>query len=98
MTFIEILNNSTNIQALIVFLISMAPIGELRFSIPYGILATDLSITAVVLLSIIGNVLVGAIIIYILPLILSFILKIKIFRQTYFYISKRTYSRSKIIQ
>ena len=98
MTFIEILNNSTSIQTLVVFLISMAPIGELRFSIPYGILATDLNTTTVVLLSITGNVLVGAIIIYILPLLLSFILKIKIFRQTYFYISKRTYSRSKIIQ
>lgn len=93
MTLIEIF-----IQGLIVFLISMAPIGELRFSIPYGIIYTDLSTLAVVLISVIGNILVGAIIIYILPLILSFILKIKIIRQTYFYISKRTYSRSRIIQ
>jgi len=76
----------------------MAPIGELRFSIPYGLLATELSTASVVFVSILGNILVGVIIIYILPLILSYILKFKLLRDSYSYISKKTYSKSKIIQ
>ena len=98
MNFIEILNSLTNIQALTVFLISMAPVGECRISIIYGMGLTDLSISAILILSIIGNVLAGVLIIYILPLILPFIFKIKFIKKAYLYISNRTFSKSDIIQ
>ena len=65
MKIIELLNNITNSQSIIVFLISMAPIGELRFSIPYGLIMTDLNWFTVYWLSVAGNILVGIIIIYI---------------------------------
>ena len=98
MKIIELLNNITNSQSIIVFLISMAPIGELRFSIPYGLIMTDLNWFTVYWLSVVGNILVGIIIIYILPYIIGFITRFKYINIAYSYILKRTYKNSVIIQ
>jgi len=98
MKIIELLNNITDSQSIIVFLISMAPIGELRFSIPYGLIMTDLNWFTVYWLSVVGNILVGIIIIYILPYIISFITRFKFINIAYSFILKRTYKNSAIIQ
>ena len=54
-------------ESLKIFILSMLPITELRFSIPYGILMTDLSVFSILLYSIIGNILIGISIIYFIP-------------------------------
>ena len=96
--FIRILNNFTEFQALKIFFISMAPITELRLSIPYGILNTEIDWYIVVILSIIGNIFVGCIVLYLLPHIIIVITKINIFNKIYDFIIKRTKNRSKIIE
>ena len=85
-------------DALIIILIAAAPIGELRLSIPYGLLLTKLPIFTVVLLSIAGNILSGIFIIYLFPKMISILSKIHFVDVIYKKIIKRTYSRSKIIQ
>ena len=86
------------IQIISVFLIAMAPIGELRFSIPYGMHGTNLDLMTVIVLSIIGNILSGIIIIYVLPYIIPSITKVNFIDRLYKTIIKRTYSNSKIIE
>ena len=98
MELIEILNNITNIQLLIIFIISAAPIGELRFSIPYGLLLTDLSWSSVIIVSIIGNISSGIAILYILPYFVKIITKNSLINRYYTHITRRTYTRSYIIQ
>ena len=60
MSFIDtILEN----ESLKIFILSMLPITELRFSIPYGILFYKLPMQSVIFLSIIGNIIIGIIVI-----------------------------------
>ena len=51
--------NSEHIQ---IFIISMLPVTELRFSIPYGILIKSMKVSDVFLLSMFGNIIIGIII------------------------------------
>ena len=80
-----------------IFILSMAPITELRFSIPYGILIKDMNPTEVVLLSIIGNILIGLIIVYIIGPIMKFLQNFSIFNNIINYIFKRTLKKGKIV-
>ena len=98
METINFLNTITNLEIIIIFLIAAAPIGELRLSIPYGLLLTDIPIFNVVFTSIAGNIFSGIFIIHFLPFFLKFFRKIKLINSTYQYVTKRTYSRSYIIQ
>ena len=63
---INFLQDSFNSHEMIVFLLAMAPIGELRFSIPYGIIFGNLSWPLTFLLSYIGNLVISIILILIL--------------------------------
>ena len=62
----------TNLEKIIsneyirIFIISMLPITELRFSIPYGIIFLNLDWKYTMISSIIGNISVGIIVLYLI--------------------------------
>ena len=80
------------------FIISMAPITELRFSIPYGILIKNLNIYNVVFVSVLGNIIIGILIIYIIAPIMETLRKINYLNKIINFIFKRTLNKSKIIE
>ena len=55
MNFLDLILNNEHLKVLI---LSMLPITELRGSIPWGIKFYSLSVTEIVILSIIGNILI----------------------------------------
>ena len=57
------------------FLLAMTPIGEVRVSVPIGILTYKLPIEEVILLSLAGNILAGAIVMLILLPVINFLIK-----------------------
>tara|TARA_B110000438_G_C15738700_1_gene617487 strand:+ start:902 stop:1321 length:420 start_codon:yes stop_codon:yes gene_type:complete len=75
----------------------MLPIAELRLSIPYGIFSTDLPIYEIVLLSIMGNILIGVMIIYLIGPIMDFLKHNKFLKRFISYIFNKTRNRGKII-
>tara|TARA_B100001094_G_scaffold297876_1_gene321332 strand:- start:1033 stop:1530 length:498 start_codon:yes stop_codon:yes gene_type:complete len=98
MSLLLFLQNMFDLDALIIFLIAAAPIGELRVAIPYGILLTQVPFLNVLILSVVGNIFSGIFIIYFFPKIIIFLSKINFIDKLYKKIIKRTYSRSVIIQ
>tara|TARA_Y100000996_G_scaffold168964_1_gene131358 strand:- start:3237 stop:3737 length:501 start_codon:yes stop_codon:yes gene_type:complete len=64
-----------------VFILSMLPIAELRFSIPYGYFILEMPIFKTAILSIIGNILIGYLIIIAIGPIMSNIRKIYLFKK-----------------
>ena len=80
------------------FIISMAPITELRFSIPYGILIKNLNIYNVVFVSVLGNIIIGILIIYIIAPTMEAVRKINYFDKIINFIFKRTLNKSKVIE
>ena len=76
----------------------MLPITELRFSIPYFILIEKLSWFKVYVLSIVGNILIGILIITIIGPIMNFFKKNYYLRKIITYIINRTRKKSKIIE
>tara|TARA_Y100000994_G_scaffold212820_1_gene187827 strand:+ start:180 stop:680 length:501 start_codon:yes stop_codon:yes gene_type:complete len=64
-----------------VFILSMLPITELRFSIPYGYFILEMPIFKTAILSIIGNILIGYFIIIAIGPIMSNIRKIYLFKK-----------------
>jgi len=80
-----------------IFFLSLTPIGELRASIPYGLLFTNLDPMLVVFISIIGNVFIGILILYILPNIVDHIRKLYYLNVLLNMIFKRTLKRGRII-
>ena len=81
-----------------IFIISMAPITELRFSIPYGILIKNLNIYNVVFVSVLGNIIIGILIICIIAPIMEALRKINYLNKIINFIFKRTLNKSKIIE
>ena len=81
-----------------IFIISMAPVTELRFSIPYGILLKSMAISEVVLLSITGNIIIGIIILYIIAPLMKFLRRFSLFRNIIDYIFKRTLNKGRIVE
>ena len=59
-----------------VFILSMLPITELRFSIPYGYFVLEMSVFKTAILSIIGNILIGYLIIIAIGPIMNKVRKI----------------------
>ena len=97
MKLIEYLQQFDLFEPLLILIISMAPITELRLSIPYGIFFTDLNWKTIYIISVIGNILIGIFVLFILPKIIYLIRKINLLNQLYNYCIKRTYSKSKVI-
>ncbi len=88
-----ILNN----EHLKVFILSMLPITELRASIPWGIKFYSLSVTEIVFLSILGNILIGILILYAIGPIMKLMSINNLFKSTLDYIFKRTKKKGKLI-
>ena len=86
-----------NNEAFKIFFVSMLPITELRFSIPYFILIDDILWQKVFIISIIGNIIIGIVILYIVAPGMFIIKKYKYFKKIINYILKRTKTKSKII-
>ena len=92
--FLETLIINENVK---IFILSMLPITELRFSIPYGILMYDIPIINTVTLSIIGNILIGVLIIYIIGPSMNFLRKFSFIENIITSIFKRTRKKGDII-
>ena len=92
--FLDTLIISENVK---IFILSMLPITELRFSIPYGILMYDISIINTVTLSIIGNILIGVLIIYIIGPSMNFLRKFSFIENIITSIFKRTRRKGDIV-
>ena len=80
-----------------ILIISMLPITELRFSIPYFILKEQLLWEKVFLISILGNIFIGLLIRYIIAPIMILMKKNKYLKKIIKYILNRTKTKSKII-
>ena len=80
-----------------IILISSFPITELRFSIPYFILFEDISWDVAFVFSIIGNISIGIIIIYVIGPIMYYLKKYSYFAKPINYILRRTRTRSSVI-
>ena len=76
---------------------SMLPISELRLSIPYGIISTELTVFNVVVLSIIGNISIGLLIIYLIGPIMYLLKYNRFFKYIIEYIFSKTRTRGKIV-
>jgi len=70
------MNLLTNLpNELIVLLMAMLPLTELRASIPYGILVLSMNPWSALIFSLLGNILISIIIIYLLPPATKFLRK-----------------------
>ena len=85
-------------ESLMIFILSMFPFTELRASIPYGILFLDMYWLKVTLLSIIGNILIGVVIVYLLGPFMTLLLKLKASNKIINYIFNKTKKRSSLIE
>ena len=94
MNYLDLLLSNEHLK---VFILSMLPITELRASIPWGIKFYTLSIAEVVMLSILGNILIGVLILYAIGPIMKFMSKNNLFKNTLNYIFKRTKKKGKMI-
>ena len=92
--FLETLIINENVK---IFILSMLPITELRFSIPYGILMYDIPIINTVTLSMIGNILIGVLIIYIIGPSMNFLRKFLFIENIITSIFKRTRKKGDIV-
>lgn len=70
-------------EILIIILTTLTPVFELRFSIPYGILRTDLHWMTVFLIAVITNALLGAIVYLIIDKTIHIFLRLNWFRKWY---------------
>ena len=80
-----------------IILVSALPITELRFSIPYFILAQNIHWTTAFIFSVIGNILIGVVIIYIIAPIMIYLKQNIYLSRPINYILNRTRSRSMLI-
>ena len=84
-------------QFLEILFMSMIPIGELRFSIPYFILKEQIMWQKVFIVSILGNIFIGILVLYIIAPVMFFLKKNRYFYKIINYILNRTRSKSLII-
>tara|TARA_B100001142_G_scaffold65922_1_gene65507 strand:- start:21978 stop:22451 length:474 start_codon:yes stop_codon:yes gene_type:complete len=94
MKFLDLALNNEHLK---VFILSMLPITELRGSIPWGIKFYSLSVYEIVLISIIGNILIGVLILYAIGPIMYILSKNNLFKNFLNYIFKRTKKKGKMI-
>tara|TARA_Y100000994_G_scaffold248285_1_gene255668 strand:- start:844 stop:1335 length:492 start_codon:yes stop_codon:yes gene_type:complete len=86
-----------NNESLKIIFISMLPITELRFSIPYFILQDNIMWQKVLILSIFGNIMIGLLVLYIIAPLMLLLKKNYYLHRIISYILKRTKSKSRII-
>ena len=79
------------------FILSMLPVTELRASIPWAIKFYNLSVFEIVLLSVIGNIFIGILILYAIGPIMNILSKNSLFSTFLNYIFKRTRKKGKMI-
>ena len=79
--FIDYMKTMISNEYLLLFLLSMLPITELRISVPVGILYFGIHWFPVFLICVIGNFIIGYILIYGVGYLLFYLNKIKIFRK-----------------
>ena len=94
MNFLDLISNNEHLK---VFILSMLPITELRGSIPWAIKFYSISVTEIVMLSIIGNILIGILILYALGPIMKLLSKNTLFKNILIFIFKRTKKKGKMI-
>lgn len=94
MNFLDIVLENEHLKIIIM---SMLPITELRASIPWGIKFYSLSVFEIVLLSLLGNILIGILVLYALGPIMELLSKNKIFKRILLYIFNRTKRKGKMI-
>ena len=94
---LDLVLNNINNESLKILFISMLPVTELRFSIPYFILMEEILWQKVFIISIIGNIIIGLLVLYIVAPMM-FLLKRKHYLYKIInYILNRTKSKSTII-
>ena len=93
------LNNILNInnEFLEILIISMLPITELRFSIPYFIIIEQVAWQKVFFISIFGNIFIGLLVRYIIAPVMIMLKMNNFFKRSINYILNRTKSKSGII-
>jgi len=84
-------------QFLKIFFVSMLPITELRFSIPYFILIEEILWQKVFIISIIGNIIIGLLVVYVIAPMMFLLKRNYYFYRIINYILNRTKSKSTII-
>ena len=94
MNFLDLILSNEHLK---VFILSMLPITELRGSIPWGIKFYSLSVLEIVILSIIGNILIGILILYAIGPIMQYLSRNYLFKNILNYIFKRTKKKGKMI-
>ena len=94
MKFLDLTLNNEHLK---VFILSMLPITELRGSIPWAIKFYSLSVYEIVLISIIGNILIGVLILYAIGPVMYILSKNNLFKIFLNYIFKRTKKKGKMI-
>ena len=94
MKFLDLTLNNEHLK---VFILSMLPITELRGSIPWAIKFYSLSVYEIVLISIIGNILIGVLTLYAIGPVMYILSKNNLFKNLLNYIFKRTKKKGKMI-
>ncbi len=70
-------------EVLLLILLTLVPALEVRASIPYGILKTDLNLAFILLITIITNILIAPIVYFVLDKLIHIFLRIKVFEKIY---------------
>ena len=96
MYLLDLILNIDN-EFLKIFFVSMFPVTELRFSIPYFILIEEVVWQKVFIVSMIGNIVVGLLVLYVIAPIMLLLKKNHYFYKIINYILNRTKSKSTII-
>ena len=94
MNFLDIVLENEHLK---IFIMSMLPVTELRASIRWGIKFYSLSVFEIVLLSLLGNILIGVLVLYALGPLMELLSKNKIFKKILLYIFNRTKRKGKMI-
>ena len=80
-----------------IVMVSSFPITELRFSIPYYILFKSVDWKIAFTYSIIGNILIGALIVYVIGPLMYYLKKYSFFAKPINYILDRTKTKSRLV-
>ena len=94
---LDLVINNINNEFLKILFISMLPITELRLAIPYFILGEDILWQKVFIIAIIGNIIIGLLVLYVVAPMMFLLKKNPYLSRTINYILNRTKSKSTII-
>ena len=95
---IDTLSDALNNTSMVTFFLSMFPITELRFSLPWAIVIGGIRWEMAFLLSYLGNFIVTIPILLFFNYMHHFLLRFKIFKEFFKWLFKRTEIKAKIIK